>query len=614
MAGCTNESELAGGSDYISRVSITAKDFEAGDAATRTAFEVSASGLAFKWAATDVVGIYPNEGDQVSFPMTAGAGTNSASFDGGGWALKGNYTYAAYFPYNVDNTTKGRSYTSLPICFTGQKQTVNNSTADMGDYDYMVATASTPASGNVNFNFDHVGSVLYVQLVSPVAETFTRLTLSTEDALWTTDATVNIATGELTPTNIAKEISVNLSSISVAANGTLYVWLMAAPANMAGMTITASAEGNTGTYTAEIAGKTLLAGKAYQLKGTLQKPGTGGTGSDIGWGDDEGDVDASLLVGTWRRDWDDGIGNTTLVINEDGTACQKESDGDGDTFTWDFNEELHQYILMDDGGEYYYVVLSCTETTLVLRDPEHYEETGDETYKRVQEGSDPTIYTVNGVSFQMVSIVGGTFQMGSTTGDDDEKPVHEVRVGSFAIGQTEVTQELWGTVMGTNPSNFKGNKRPVERVSWNDCQTFIAKLNQLTGKTFRLPTEAEWEYAARGGIQSKGYTYSGSNSIEEVAWYTSNSGSTTHEVATKAPNELGLYDMSGNVWEWCQDWYGSDYYSSSVVNSPTGPSSGSSRVYRGGSWRNNATYCRVAYRGHNSPTVSYNYLGLRLAL
>ena len=230
-----------------------------------------------------------------------------------------------------------------------------------------------------------------------------------------------------------------------------------------------------------------------------------------------------------------------------------------------------------------------------------------------QPGEGQTV-TVNGVSFQMIAVEGGTFQMGSTTGDSDEKPVHEVRVGSFSIGQTEVTQELWEAVMGSNPSKFKGNKRPVEMVSWNDCQTFITKLNQLTGKTFRLPTEAEWEFAARGGVQSKGYTYSGSNSIEDVAWYTSNSGSTTHEVATKAPNELGLYDMSGNVWEWCQDWYGSDYYSTSVVNNPTGPSSGSRRVGRGGCWRNLATYCRVANRDYYSPTGTYSFLGLRLAL
>ena len=223
-------------------------------------------------------------------------------------------------------------------------------------------------------------------------------------------------------------------------------------------------------------------------------------------------------------------------------------------------------------------------------------------------------YTANGVSFQMIAVEGGTFQMGSATGDDDEKPVHEVRVNSFCIGQTEVTQELWEAVMGTNPSNFKGNKLPVEKVSWNDCQTFITKLNQLTGKTFRLPTEAEWEFAARGGNQSKGYTYSGSNTIDDVAWYSSNSSSKTHEVATKAPNELGIYDMSGNVWEWCQDWYSSSYYSESVVNNPRGPSSGSYRVNRGGSWDYNAANCRTANRNCNSPTLTSRYVGVRLAL
>ena len=326
LAGCTNESELTSGSDYVSRVTITAKDFEAGDAATRTAFEVSASGLTFKWAETDVVGIYPNEGDQVSFPMTAGAGTNSASFDGGGWALKGNYTYAAYFPYSVDNTTQGRTYTALPITYTGQTQSANNSTVDMGNFDYMVATASTPASGNVNFAFEHVGSVLYVQLVSPVAETFTRLTLSTEDALWTTDATVNIATGVLTPANSATELSVDLANISVSANGTLYVWLMAVPADMSGKTITASAVGSTGTYTAEIAGKNLLAGKAYQLKGTLSAPGTGGTGQDIGWGDEiTGTLDGHDYV-------DLGLPSGTLWATCNvGASCPEDY---GDYFAW----------------------------------------------------------------------------------------------------------------------------------------------------------------------------------------------------------------------------------------------------------------------------------------
>ena len=191
-------------------------------------------------------------------------------------------------------------------------------------------------------------------------------------------------------------------------------------------------------------------------------------------------------------------------------------------------------------------------------------------------------------------------------------------LSSFSIGQTEVTQELWQAVMGSNPSYFNGGsygtnlKRPVEQVSWDDCQAFITKLNEMTGKQFRLPTEAEWEYAARGGNRSEGYKYSGGNNIDDVAWYTNNSGSTTHEVATKRANELGIYDMSGNVLEWCSDWYGS--YSSSAQTNPTGPSSGSYRVIRVGSWLSGARDCRVSFRGSGSPGYRGNYLGLRLAL
>jgi formylglycine-generating enzyme required for sulfatase activity len=147
---------------------------------------------------------------------------------------------------------------------------------------------------------------------------------------------------------------------------------------------------------------------------------------------------------------------------------------------------------------------------------------------------------------------------------------------------------------------------------WDDCQEFIAKLNVMTGKRFRLPTEAEWEFAARGGNNSKHYQYSGSNSLEDVAWYGDNSGSTTHDVATKQANELGIYDMSGNVWEWCQDWYGN--YSSSAQTNPTGPSSGSTRVLRGGSWDFDARVCRSSFRDYGSPFFGYCFLGFRLAL
>lgn len=217
----------------------------------------------------------------------------------------------------------------------------------------------------------------------------------------------------------------------------------------------------------------------------------------------------------------------------------------------------------------------------------------------------------------MVYVQGGTFKMGATSeqlydADNDEKPVHSVTLSSFYICKYEVTQELWQCVMGSNPSCFKGARRPVECVGWDDCQSFISKLNSLTGKRYRLPTEAEWEYAARGGNRSNGYIYSGSNNIDNVAWYIANSGWETHNVGTKQPNELGIYDMSGNVWEWCQDWY--DYYSSYAQTNPTGPSSGSDRVNRGGSWFHRTRRCRSAIRDYYAPGNRLNYLGLRLAL
>ena len=217
----------------------------------------------------------------------------------------------------------------------------------------------------------------------------------------------------------------------------------------------------------------------------------------------------------------------------------------------------------------------------------------------------------------MVYVSGGTFTMGATSEQgsdawDDEKPAHSVTLSGYYIGKYEVTQKLWKAVMGSNPSNFKGDNLPVERVSWNDVQEFLRKLNAMTGKNYRLPTEAEWEFAARGGNSSRGYKYSGSNSLGNVAWYYDNSGSGTHAVGTKSPNELGIYDMSGNVWEWCQDWYGS--YSGSSQRNPQGPNSGSSRVFRGGCWSYDARFCRVSIRGYNTPGYRLNHLGFRLAL
>ena len=224
---------------------------------------------------------------------------------------------------------------------------------------------------------------------------------------------------------------------------------------------------------------------------------------------------------------------------------------------------------------------------------------------------------INVGGFDMVFVAGGTFTMGATAeqgsdAESNEKPTHSVTVSDFYIGKYEVTQAQWIAVMGSNPSNFQGDNLPVEKVSWNDIQEFIKKLNAQTGKKFRLPTEAEWEYAARGGNQSKGYKYSGSDNIDEVAWYEDNSNSKTHPVGQKRPNELGIYDMTGNVCEWCQDWYGS--YSSDAQTNPTGPSSGSYRVLRGGSWITIAWNCRVSYRYFSHPVSRYSDFGFRLVM
>lgn len=243
-------------------------------------------------------------------------------------------------------------------------------------------------------------------------------------------------------------------------------------------------------------------------------------------------------------------------------------------------------------------------------------------------------FTANGVSFKMIRVDGGTFTMGATSeqgsdADSAESPTHRVTLSTYYIGETEVTQALWQAVMGQKPTNDgsqwnstdgRGNNYPAYYISWSDCQEFIRKLNTLTGQSFRLPTEAEWEFAARGGNESQGYKYSGSNTLSNVAWYRDNSYALgesspdygTHNVATKSPNELGLYDMSGNVWEWCQDWYGS--YSSSSQTNPTGPSSGAFRMYRGGDWANHARLCRVSSRSSFWPDRRSPQLGLRLAL
>ena len=227
------------------------------------------------------------------------------------------------------------------------------------------------------------------------------------------------------------------------------------------------------------------------------------------------------------------------------------------------------------------------------------------------------ILKVKGIEYPMVYVNGGSFDMGATPEQEsfaynDEKPVHRVTLSSYRIGKYEVTQDLWEAVMGSNPSDFKDSRKPVEMVSWDDCQEFIRKLNELTGASFRLPTEAEWEFAARGGNLSCGYIFSGSNEFDGVAWYGGNSDEPTNDVGTKSPNELGLYDMSGNVYEWCNDWYG--VYSSEQQINPKGPRNGAYRVVRGGGAGSNAKRCRVSIRYSLTPSDCTDFIGFRLCL
>ena len=216
-------------------------------------------------------------------------------------------------------------------------------------------------------------------------------------------------------------------------------------------------------------------------------------------------------------------------------------------------------------------------------------------------------FDVNGVKFKMIAVEGGSFMMGATPGQgadarENEKPAHKVTVDDFLIGETEVTQELWFAVMGNNPSHFKNNEGnfPVENVSWNDVQVFIKKLNAITGQQFRLPFEAEWEYAARGGKKSTDKKYAGSDNVDEVAWYKDNAGGKTHAVATKKPNELGIYDMSGNVWEWCEGHSADNQKLTSHM--------------RGSAYHNAAQIERITLR-YTYPVATRDYsVGLRLAL
>lgn len=259
------------------------------------------------------------------------------------------------------------------------------------------------------------------------------------------------------------------------------------------------------------------------------------------------------------------------------------------------------------------VIVMVGLTTNCDNDNEGNEETPDIHLEKYG----PETFDVNGVEFKMIKVRGGTFLMGATDIEEKSsgysKPRHQVTLSDYYIGETEVTQDLWVEVMRDDPSYYISNSRPVECVTWSDCQSFIKELNILTGKRFRLPTEAEWEYAARGGSRTKGFNYSGSNEIGDVAWNMDNSSDITHEVRLKMPNELGIYDMSGNVWEWCDDWFG-DYEKSAQIN-PKGPSSGSHKIVRGGSYFcDEETCCCPWYRAWLFPDKAYYNLGFRIAM
>lgn len=227
------------------------------------------------------------------------------------------------------------------------------------------------------------------------------------------------------------------------------------------------------------------------------------------------------------------------------------------------------------------------------------------------------VFSVGGVSFCLKFVEGGTFIMGATDehaefAEKEEYPTHSVTLHDYYLGETEVTQELWEEIMGYNPANTIGESLPIENISWNDCADFIRELNNRTGKTFRLPTEAEWEYAARGGIYSRQCVHSGSDNAEEVGWVKSNCNGSTHPVGTRNPNELGIYDMTGNVCEWCQDWM-SNYTSTDQIN-PVGPNSGTARVGRGGGWCNSSLKNRVSTRFAGKTTYRDYNLGFRIAM
>ena len=334
-------------------------------------------------------------------------------------------------------------------------------------------------------------------------------------------------------------------------------------------------------------------------------------------------------------------GDTNHIVDYD-TVCQPAGDANNDAIHYwfsgvDFQLPLHsrtdehsswQYLI-----EYHDMDLCRTEQMHLTIHPSYeVHDTVVACNSYTWQKHLKTIRVSDDIALRMIFVEGGSFMMGATPeqgaeAEEDEKPVHEVTLSNYYMGETEITQELWEEVMGTtiyeqvqkfgdngSPIAGAGPKYPMYKINVADCKQFIEALNTMTGLQFRMPTEAEWEYAARGGKYSQGYKYPGSNDVDAVAWYKGNSNHETHPVALKQPNELGLYDMAGNVWEWVSDWYADSYPSTSQVN-PTGPTTGSLAVMRGGSRANtfNATDCRVSARLPYAPTTR-NFIGLRLVL
>jgi formylglycine-generating enzyme required for sulfatase activity len=282
-------------------------------------------------------------------------------------------------------------------------------------------------------------------------------------------------------------------------------------------------------------------------------------------------------------------------------------------------DSIEKYIAEKNYKQARESIKEVSESLLSLKDRERYQ--------IIQKKLKPT-----GMQYSLQFIDGGSFERGSSTGDEDELPIKKVKLDNFYIGITEVTQQQWEGIMGDNPSQSKGNNLPVERVSWYDAVKFCNAASLVDGldpvyeikekqvtcnfkaNGYRLPTEAEWEYAARGGRNHNTYPYSGSENIDDVAWYRTGDLSQPQPVGSKMYNSVGLHDMSGNVWEWCWDWYSAAYYSdSSSLNNPTGPKTGTQKTIRGGSWYVNAEFCRVTNRSNRDPEKQLFYDGLRIA-